>query len=283
MDVASVTVPAKQPVSQGAAAADPPRHNTRSRLGCLIEHRALILAAGSLCAIAAGAILHAAGQAGAGDEVWGIAVAVLAAELFVEVVHTIVVDHHMGVDTIALVAMLGALVLGQELVGAIVGLMFSGGAALEDLASTRARRELTALVQRAPKFASVRVGDLIERVAIDQVYAGDTLLVRTGEVVPVDGTLSSTAAVIDTSALTGEPLPVSLATGMNVLSGTVNAGAPFELTADRPASESAYAALVRLVEQAQADRAPFVRMADRYAGFFLPATLARCGRSLGRE
>src|SRR5207248_474720 len=83
----------------------------------------------------------------------------------------------------------------------------------------------------------------------------------------------SPEAVIDTSTLTGEPLPVALAAGMSVLSGTANAGAPFELTADRAASESAYAALVRLVEQAQAHRAPFVRMADRYAGFFLPVTL----------
>jgi heavy metal translocating P-type ATPase len=273
MNVASAIGSARQPVRPGAVASDRPRRDKRSRLGGLIEHRALILAGGSLCAIAAGGILYLTGSPAAGEDVWGIAVVVLTAELFAEVLHTVVVDRHMGVDTIALVAMLGALVLGQELVGAIVGLMFSGGAALEDLASTRARRELTALVQRAPKFARVRIGDLIERVAIDQVHAGDTLLVRTGEVVPVDGTLSSAAAVIDTSALTGEPLPLALATGMNVLSGTVNAGAPFELMADRAASESAYAALVRLVEQAQAHRAPFVRMADRYAGFFLPATL----------
>ena len=69
---------------------------------------------------------------------------------------------------------------------------------------------------------------------------------------------------------------------MPVLSGTANAGAPFEVRADRPAAESAYAALVRLVEQAQAQRAPFVRMADRYAGFFLPATLLARRRRHGR-
>ncbi len=243
----------------------------------MIEHRSLILAGGALCAIAAGATLHAAGHGAEGDDVWGLAVAFLAAELFVEVLHTVIVGHHMGVDTIALVAMIGALLLGEELVGAVVGLMFSGGAALEDLASTRARRELTALAQRAPKFARLRIGDRIERVDIDRVHAGDTVVVRTGEVVPVDGTLASPEAVIDTSMLTGEPLPVALAAGMSVLSGTANAGAPFDLLADRAASESAYAALVRLVEQAQAHRAPFVRMADRYAGFFLPITLLIAG------
>ena len=208
---------------------------------------------------------------------WRATVALLAAELTVEVVHTVVTDHHMGVDTIALIAMIGSLALGQELAGAVVGLMFSGGQALEDLATTHARRELTALVQRAPKSARRRHGDRIERVTIDQVQTGDTIIVRSGEIVPVDGTLATADAVIDTSTLTGEPLPVTLVQGASVLSGTTNAGGPFEVTADRPASESAYAALVRLVKQAQAHRAPFVRTADRYAGFFLPATLVIAG------
>jgi heavy metal translocating P-type ATPase len=239
----------------------------------LVEHRAPILAALAFGAIVVGGALHALGQGGVGDDVWTAVVALLAAELSLEVLHTVVVDHHMGVDTIALVAMVGALALGEELVGLVVGLMFSGGAALEDLASTRARRELTALVQRAPKFAQLRIGERIERVPIERVHAGDVVMVRTGEVIPVDGTLESDEGVIDTSTLTGEPLPVRLSAGMSVLSGTSNAAAPLDVRAQRTAADSAYAALVRLVTQAQGDRAPFVRMADRYAGFFLPVTL----------
>jgi len=114
-------------------------------------------------------------------------------------------------------------------------------------------------------------------VPVEQVRAGDIVVVRTGEVVPVDGAVVSGEAVVDTSTLSGEPLPVTIARGMPVLSGTANAGSPFEVRADRPAVESAYAALVRLVEQAQAQRAPLVRMADRYAGFFLPATVLVAG------
>lgn len=243
----------------------------------LIQHRSRILAAVALLAIVAGGALHVTGHGGAGDNVWRAAVALLAAELLVEVVHTIVVEHHMGVDTIALIAMVGALALNEELAGVVVGLMFSGGAALEDLASSRARRELTALVQRAPRTARLRIGNAFEQVGVDRVKVGDSVLVGTGEVVPVDGTVASQEAVIDTSALTGEPLPVTLASGMDVLSGTANAGAPFELRATREAARSAYAALVRLVEQAQARRAPFVRMADRYAGVFLPLTLLIAG------
>jgi cation transport ATPase len=155
--------------------------------------------------------------------------------------------------------------------------MFSGGASLEAIASRRARRELTALVQRAPKVAQLRVDARLQQVPVEQVQAGDVVLVRTGEVVPVDGTVLTAEAVVDTSTLTGEPLPETVRRGMPVLSGSANAGAPFDVRADRPASESSYAALVRLVEQAQTQRAPLVRMADRYAGFFLPATLLVAG------
>jgi heavy metal translocating P-type ATPase len=250
--------------------------NGRVRAG-MVEHRAQLLTAIAVLSIAAGGLLHLVGAGAAGDQVWGAAVALLAVELAFEVVRTVAVEHHMGVDTIALVAMVGSLALGQELAGVVVGLMFSGGAALEDIASVRARRELTALVQRAPRSAQLRVGDRVEEVSIEEVRIGDVVIVRTGEVVPVDGTVARGEAVVDTSALTGEPLPVTIAKGMAVLSGTANAGAPFEVRADRPAAESAYAALVRLVEQAQTQRAPFVRMADRYAAFFLPATLIAAG------
>jgi heavy metal translocating P-type ATPase len=243
----------------------------------MIGHRARILAATALGAIAVGGALHLLGEPGLGDAVWRTALVLLAAELAVEVGRTVLVDHHMGVDTIALVAMVGSLALGELLAGVVIGLMFSGGLALEELASSRARRELTALVERAPKRARIRTDGEIRDIPVEGVRIGDVAVVRTGEVIPVDGTLVSDQAVIDTSTLTGEPLPVNLSRGMSVLSGTANAGAPFEVRAGRPAADSAYAALVRLVSQAETERAPLVRLADRYAGFFLPATLLIAG------
>jgi heavy metal translocating P-type ATPase len=256
------------------------RRSPRARseaLAWLVEHRAQVLACIALAAIATGGLLYLLGAGSAGRTVWGAAVALLAAELTLEVGRTVLVEHSLGVDTIALVAMVGALALGQELAGAVIGLMFSGGAALEAVASRRARRELTALVERAPKLAQLRVGDRLEEVPVGRVQVGDVVLIRTGEVVPVDGTVISPEAVVDTSTLSGEALPESIRYGMPVLSGSANAGPPFDVRADRPAGESAYAALVRLVEQAQTQRAPLVRMADRYAGFFLPATLLVAG------
>ncbi|HET6869673.1 MAG TPA: heavy metal translocating P-type ATPase [Solirubrobacteraceae bacterium] len=268
------------PAPATARAGKSPRPARLHLPGCLVwlvEHRAQFLAVFASAAIVLGGLLHAVGEGAAGQTVWAVAVGVLAAELAVEVARTVVVEHSLGVDTIALVAMVGALALGEELAGVVIGLMFSGGAALEAIASRRARRELTALVQRAPKTAQLRVDDRLEEVAVERVEAGDVVLVRTGEVVPVDGTLISPEAVIDTSTLSGEPLPETVRCGMPVLSGCANAGSPCDVRADRPARESAYAALVSLVEQAQTQRAPMVRMADRYAGFFLPVTLLTAG------
>src|ERR1019366_4522940 len=145
---------------------------SRRALGWLVEHRARVLAAIAAVSIVVGGLMHLVGEGAAGDDVWRAAVALLAAELAVEVARTVVVDHHMGVDTIALVAMVGSLLLGQELAGVIVGLMFSGGAALEDVASTRARRELTALVQRAPRGAQLRVRGGLEQVPVERGQAG---------------------------------------------------------------------------------------------------------------
>ncbi|HEX8975448.1 MAG TPA: heavy metal translocating P-type ATPase [Solirubrobacteraceae bacterium] len=265
-----------------APARDRPRPSERprsrsGRVAWVLERRAQILAAVAVVGIAAGGLLHLVGSGAAGQWVWGAAVALLAAELSLEVGRTVIVERSFGVDTIALVAMIGALALNQELAGAVIGLMFSGGAALETVASRRARRELTALVQRAPKVAQLQVDNHLQEVPVEQVRIGDVVVVRTGEVVPVDGVVLSPEAVVDTSTLTGEPLPETVGRGMPVLSGSANAGAPFDVRANRPAADSAYTALVRLVEQAQTQRAPFVRMADRYAGFFLPATMAVAG------
>ena len=179
----------------------------------------------------------------------------------------------VGVDAIALISMAGALALGEYLAGAVIALMLAGGNALEEAANRRARRELTSLVERAPRSALIRRGQELVEVPVEDVAAGEAVLVRAGEVVPVDGMVMSEDAIVDESALTGEPLPVTVHQGGSVRSGTTAAGAAFELRTIRPASESAYAALVRLVTNAEKDRAPFVRIADRYAIFFLPVTM----------
>ncbi|ATB35185.1 Lead, cadmium, zinc and mercury transporting ATPase [Cystobacter fuscus] len=181
---------------------------------------------------------------------------------------------NMGVDIIALLSMAGSLALGQFLAGIIIALMFSTGRALEDHARARARRELSALLGRAPKVATRYEDGGLEQVSVESLRPGDRLLIKGGEVIPVDGLVLSAEAVLDESALTGESLPVSHETGERVRSGPVNAGSPFELRVLTTAAESTYAGVVRLVQSAQASKAPFVRMADRYALLFVPFTLA---------
>ncbi len=184
----------------------------------------------------------------------------------------------LSVDVIAVLALAGALVVNEPFAGAMITVMLASGQLLEARAAARARRELSLLVQRAPRTARRRVDDAVVEVPVDDVIVGDRLLVGTGEVVPVDGRLLSTA-VLDESALTGEPLPVERITGADVRSGVVNAGPPIDLLATAVAAESTYAGVVRLVEQAQASSAPFVRAADRFAIYFVPLTLILAGVS----
>jgi heavy metal translocating P-type ATPase len=183
----------------------------------------------------------------------------------------------LGSDVIAVLALAGTIAVGEFLAGAIIGVMLTGGQALEERAGRRARRDLDALLSLAPRFAHRRVADGIETVPVETVRPGDLLVVRPGEVVPVDGHLESGSAVVDESTLTGEPLPVEHESGDEIRSGGVNSGGPFEMRATTRAAESTYAGLVRLASEAASSRAPFVRMADRYAALFLPATLLLAG------
>jgi len=181
-----------------------------------------------------------------------------------------------SVDVIALLALGGALAVGEPFAGAMVTVMLTTGVLLEARAAARARRELGLLVARTPRTARRHQDDDLVEVPVGEVARGDRLLVGTGEVVPVDGRLVG-VAVLDESALTGEPLPVERPAGDDVRSGVVNAGTPIELVATAPSSESTYAGVLRLVEQAQASSAPFVRAADRIAVYFVPFTLVLAG------
>jgi heavy metal translocating P-type ATPase len=178
-----------------------------------------------------------------------------------------------GVDVLALLTMFGALALGEFLAGAVIAFMLASGRALEEYAARRARGELTALLANAPRTAHRYRGDTLETIEVEQVSVGDQLIVRPGETVPVDGVLTASAATLDEAALSGESVPVVRHTSETLRSGAVNAGQPFEMRAIATAKDSTYTAIVRLVEQARSGKAPFTRMADRYALLFVPLTI----------
>ncbi|BBN59047.1 heavy metal translocating P-type ATPase [Hydrogenovibrio marinus] len=184
----------------------------------------------------------------------------------------------LGVDLIAILAMTGALILGEALAAAVIALMYAGGQTLEQYAANRAKRELTSLLNRTPTTVERYVGEALENISITEIKPKDKLLIKTGAVLPVDGYVSGDSeATLDESSLTGESLPVTLSPGQAASSGTLNIGSPFVLEAVHNVSNSTYASVIRLVQEAQTGKAPFTRMADRYAIWFIPLTLGIAG------
>lgn len=183
----------------------------------------------------------------------------------------------MGSDVLAILAIVGAL-LTQELIAAIViVIMLASGRVLEKWAEGQAERELKSLLSRMPRKVHRRnTSGGVDEIPVDAVAIGDVLLVRSGEIVPTDGCLLE-SAVLDESALTGEPLPISRSTGDLISSGVVNAGSPFFFAATTTSEASTYAGIIKLVRQAQAKTAPGVRLANKWAVRFLPVALLLAG------
>ncbi|MCT1689708.1 heavy metal translocating P-type ATPase [Brevibacterium sp. p3-SID960] len=180
-----------------------------------------------------------------------------------------------GLDILAVVAMVATVLVGEYLAGLIIVLMLTGGEALEEMAAGRAGRELDALISRAPQFANREGADgQLTQIPVDEVAIGDILVVRPNETLPVDGTLLDASATIDTSAMTGEPLPVTFTTGDTLASGTVNETRAFRMQATAASADSQYGSIVRLVREAVESQAPMVRLADRYAVPFTIVSLA---------
>ncbi len=247
------------------------------RLGqWLARHLALAVLSAVTLALAAGGAAHVAGAARAGDAAW-LAAAAIGMAYALWAIADAARQHRIGVDLIALLALAGAVAVHELLAAAVISVMLASGRALEEWAAGRARRDLTALLAGAPRTARRYTGTALRVVALDAIGSGDLLMVAPGDIVPVDGTLTSRAAVLDESALTGEPRQAEHAAGDTLRSGTVNAGGPFDLRASASAADSTYAGIVRLVREAETDQAPFVRLADRYAVWFLALSLAAAG------
>jgi heavy metal translocating P-type ATPase len=187
----------------------------------------------------------------------------------------------VGVDLIALLSLVAGLWFSQFLVAAVIAIMLASGRSLEFYTSQRAERELRRLIQRAPTFAWKLDDDNLVQVPLERVVPGQRILVRMGEVIPLDGILVKCGATVDESALTGEPIPVEFSAGAALRSGTVNVGAPFTLQVTNSAGESTYAGIVRMAEAARRSKAPFVRAADRYALILIPVTVLIAGIAWG--
>ena len=179
-------------------------------------------------------------------------------------------------DLVAMLAIVTALLLREPLAGLIVVLMQTGGEALERYAHGRASAAVRELEAAAPHIAHRLVNDKVEDVPADTLEVGDDLLLRPGELLACDAVVLEGRSHVDVSRMTGEPVPVTAQAGTRLLSGSLNLESPLTLRAVARASESQYARIVELVRTAQHSKTPLQRMADRYAVWFTPLTLAVC-------
>ncbi len=175
-------------------------------------------------------------------------------------------------DIVAMLAIITAAILNEAFAGAVVVLMQSGGEAIEKYGFKRASSSLEELLKREPRKAR-RKRKEIEEIDVQEVMVGDTLIVRPGEMIPVDGTILEGHTQVDESAITGEPLDKEKTQGSVLLSGTINISGAIEMRADKKSEDSQYRKIVQLVQKAQEEKAPIQRLADKYAILFTPLAL----------
>ena len=175
-----------------------------------------------------------------------------------------------GSDLLAGVSILTASIMGQYLVGAIIVLMLSGGAALEHFATRRASSVLDALAKRMPQVAHRKQGALVEDVKLEEVQIGDRILILPHEICPVDGVVIDGRGVMDESYLTGEPFESSKTPGAKVLSGAINGDMALTIEAEALAVDSRYAKIMQVMEQSQEKRPQLRRIGDRIGAWYTP-------------
>ena len=177
-------------------------------------------------------------------------------------------------DLVAGLAVVTAMALEQPFAGLVIVLMQTGGEALEHFAERRASAAVRALEADAPRQAHRLEGERVVDVPADAVAVADRILVRPGEMVPCDGVVESGTSQVDVARLTGEPIPVRAAQGDILRSGSLVVEGALVLRVTALSRESLYARIVELVRTAQASKAPLQRLADRYAVWFTPVTVA---------
>ncbi|MDE2312939.1 MAG: cadmium-translocating P-type ATPase [Elusimicrobia bacterium] len=177
-------------------------------------------------------------------------------------------------DVLALVSIVAALLMGRYLVAAILILMVSGGEALEDFAVKRASGVLEALSRRVPQNAHKKSGAVLIDEPVEAVQPGEILVVLPHEVCPVDGVVVEGHSRMDESYLTGEPYEMAKAPGSSVISGAINGETPLVIRATKPAKDSRYARIVKIMEEAESKKPSLRRLGDSLGMWYAPLSLA---------
>ncbi|WP_430601935.1 cadmium-translocating P-type ATPase [Enterococcus sp. DIV0724b] len=189
---------------------------------------------------------------------------VMAFSMLVEMVKTLKSGKY-GVDILAITAIIATLAVREYWASLMILIMLTGGDSLEDYAAKKANKELRALLDNSPQKAHQSINGTLIDIMVEKVAIGDDLLVKPGEIVPVDGRVTKGVSVVDESSLTGESRPVNKKIGDSLMSGSINGDSSLTMKAEKSAADSQYQTIVKLVKESEAQPARFVRMADRYA------------------
>jgi heavy metal translocating P-type ATPase len=197
--------------------------------------------------------------------------------LFREIYHSLR-RKQFALDYIAVLAVLTSIISGEYLVAAVIALMLSSGETLEAYGVSQAKKSLSLLVNRIPQeVLLVENGEAKHKEKINKIKVDQEILIRKGEVIPLDGILLSDEGYTDESSLTGEPYMVEKIKGDTIRSGTINTGAPMHIRVTKAEKDSTYKKIIHMVQNAQAEKSPFIRLADKYSTWFTIITLIIAG------
>ena len=227
----------------------------------------------AICGLVVGGIFHLViNDTDSAQLVWLFVVVVGGIPIVLDTIKGML-HRKFAADIIAMLAILVSIITNNPFPGVIIVLMQSGGKALEDYAFFHAQDSLEELSKRSPQFAIRKMDGIQDKIDVREVKPGDLLVVRTGDLIPVDGITKKDLIEIDESTVTGEPFTKIKRINEIVLSGTVNVGDPFEMEAQKTSGESQYAKIVQIVRKAQQEKAPLQRLADKYAVWFTPIVI----------
>lgn len=206
------------------------------------------------------------------DIAWA-AIVLCGIPILIGCVRALIKDHDIKADMLVSIALLGSLYIGEYFAAGEVALIMAIGTLLEDATSRKAQKGIEALINLSPKTARVKRNNTFQIISASEVNAGDILEVLAGETIAADGIITSGSTSIDQSVMTGESIPVDKTIGDSVTSGTINQFCTFEMKASKVGKDSSLQRMIRLAQEADANKAPIVSQADRWATWLVAAAL----------